>query len=71
MSTWEDVIRYLNARILASLALPPPSLGPEPLTCPVCGTTRLACVQFYGRDPVHEEQVRARLDEDARKIAGG
>ena len=61
MSTETDVIEWLNERMLASLLLPPFTLAPEPLMCPVCGTTRDACLRRYGRDRVHEEQIRAEL----------
>lgn len=70
MSDLDEVIAYLNAQMLASLALPPPSSGPEPLMCPACGTTRDACLRRFGRDPVHDAQVLAVLDERARTPGG-
>ena len=62
--TAEDVIGQLNERLLAALKLPMPTFGPEPLRCPACGRTRLGCVQFYGRDRVHEAEIRARLNQE-------
>lgn len=59
----------LNRRMLSSLALPPHQIGPEPLRCPACGRTRMACVQFYGRDRVHDEEIRAALGPFARPEA--
>jgi hypothetical protein len=56
------VIKSLNAQMLSLLLFPPFQLGPAPLTCPVCGTTRDACLRFYGRDRQHEEAIRAVLD---------
>lgn len=55
------VVADLNRRMLAALALPPHQIGPEPLRCPACGRTRMACVAFYGRDRVHDEEIRAAL----------
>jgi hypothetical protein len=52
--------------MLAVRSMLPFTLGPEPLRCPVCERTRLACVQFYGHDPVHEEEIRARLADSFR-----
>lgn len=66
----EGVIRYLNAQMLATFHLPPPAVGPEPLMCPICGTTRYACLLRFGRDPEHERQILARLDEAASKVTG-
>lgn len=60
-ATVEDTIRFLSERMLASILLPPFTLAPEPLRCPACGRTRLACVQFHGRDQVHEAEIRAAL----------
>jgi hypothetical protein len=59
---FDAAIATLNRRMLSSLLVLPHTLGPEPLRCPACGRTRLACVQFYGRhDPVHDEEIRAAL----------
>jgi hypothetical protein len=63
-------IADLNRQMLAAVALPPPALGPEPLRCPVCGTTRLACVQFWGRDEQHERDILAALDSLSREAGG-
>lgn len=62
----EEVIRSLNARMQAEDAMSPFTLGPEPLRCPVCGTTRTVCLQRYGRDRQHEEAIRAYLDREPR-----
>ncbi len=60
---WDAVIADLNRRMLASLLIPPFQMGPEPLRCPACGRTRMACVQFYGHDRQHDEDIRSRLRE--------
>jgi hypothetical protein len=60
-----EVIESLNARMLSALLMPPFTLGPAPRMCPVCGTTRDACLRFYGRDWQHEEAIRAALDHAA------
>lgn len=54
-------IADLNRRMLSALMMPPHQLGPEPLRCPACGKTRMACVAFYGHDVVHDEEIRAAL----------
>jgi hypothetical protein len=59
----DAVIADLSRRMLASLLIPPFRLGPEPLRCPACGRTRMACVQFYGHDRVHDEEIRRCLRE--------
>jgi len=61
-TSFDEVIESLNARMLAAIIMPPFTLGPAPLMCPVCGTTRDACVRFYGRDRQHEAAIRAALD---------
>jgi hypothetical protein len=59
----DAVIADLNARMTASLLILPMQLGPEPLICPACGRTRMACVQFYGHDRQHDEDIRRCLRE--------
>lgn len=61
---FNDYIENLNARMMAAIIMPPFRLGPAPLRCPACDRTRLACLQFYGRDRVHEEEIRARLAKE-------
>ena len=57
----DDAISYMDARMLAALAFPAMTLAPPPLMCPVCGTTRDACLRLFGRDRYHDEQIRAAL----------
>jgi hypothetical protein len=59
----DTVIADLNRRMLSSLLVVPMQMGPEPLRCPACGRTRMACVQFYGHDRVHDEDIRRCLRE--------
>lgn len=63
----DAIIANLNARMVSALLMPPFQLGPEPLRCPVCGRTRMGCLQFYGRDQQHDEEIRSRLREQERK----
>lgn len=68
MSTWNDAIADLSERMLSAILMLPPQIGPEPLRCPVCGRTRLACVQFYGHDPVHEQDIRDTLTRNGASV---
>ena len=58
---WHETVNDLNARMLSAFSLPPFMLVPAPLMCPVCGTTRNACLRQFGRDQYHEEQIHTAL----------
>ena len=59
----DAVIADLSRRMLASLLMLPMQMAPAPLMCPVCGTTRDACLRFYGHDRQHDEDIRRCLRE--------
>lgn len=59
----DAVIADLSRRMLASLLILPMQMAPAPLMCPVCGTTRDACLRFYGHDRQHDEDIRRCLSE--------
>lgn len=59
--TYEDTIESIERQIISTFMLLPPAVAPPPLMCPVCHRTRLACVQFYGRDPEHERMILAHF----------
>jgi hypothetical protein len=61
----QEFQRKAERQYAALFAVPAFSLGPEPLRCPACGMTWQACRQLWGRDPVHDQQIRdaLRLEE--------
>ena len=63
-AAWHETVNDLNARILSAFSLPPFTLVPAPLMCPVCGTTRFICLLRFSRDQYHENQIRAALRRD-------